>query len=319
MDVSIIIVNWNSAALLKKCLLSIYRSTAGIAFEVIIIDNASYDGCKEMIYQEFPTAIFIQSDKNLGFAKANNTAFNIANGRNVLFLNPDTEIEGIAVETLNQQLDSLPNAGIVGARLLNSDRSVQTTCIRAFPTILNQLLDCNALRKAFPNASLWGTSPLFATGNAPAVVDAVSGACLMMKKSVLETVGMFSTDYFMYSEDIDLCFTVKKAGLKTYYVPMAVIIHHGGMSSSQSRVNSFSSVMMLESRWRFFRKSRSYWHCWVYRFVMCFASIIRIGLAVLVWPIYVLKGREGLIGDVMKKWYAKLRWTLGGEDWVKSY
>lgn len=319
LNVSIIIVNWNSVAFLRQCLVSIYRSTPGITFEVIIIDNASYDGCEEMLHQEFPQVRFIQSDKNLGFAKANNAAFNISNGRNILFLNPDTEIEGFAIETLNQQLDSLPNAGIVGVKLFNSDRSVQTSCIRAFPTILNQLLDSNVLRKAFPKARMWGTSPLFATGNSPAEVDAVSGACLMIKREVFETVGMFCTDYFMYSEDIDLCFTVKQAGLKTYYISSAVVVHHGGTSSSQSSVHAFSSVMMLESRWRFFRKSRSYWYCWVYRFTMCVASFIRIGLALLVWPIYVLRGRRASIRNVMKKWSTRLRWTLGGEGWVKNY
>ncbi len=319
MDVSIIIVNWNSVAFLRKCLLSIYRSTTGIAFEVIVIDNASYDGCKEMLLQEFPQARFIQRDKNLGFSKANNTAFNISRGRNILFLNPDTEIEGSAVETLSQQLDSLPTAGIVGAKLLNSDGSVQTSCIRAFPTILNQFLDSNALRKAFPRANMWGTSPLFSTGNAPVKVDAVSGACLMIKRPVFETVGMFSTDYFMYSEDIDLCFKVQAVGWKTYYVPMAVIIHHGGASSSQTGDSVISSVMMWESRWRFFRKTRSPLYCLLYRMAMFIASIIRIGLILVVWPFYGLRRRAHSIRNVMKKWIARLRWTMGGEGWVKNY
>ena len=234
-------------------------------------------------------------------------------------MNPDTELEGSAIETLSHWLDSLPDAGIVGAKLLNSDRSLQTSCIQAFPTILNQLLDSNALRSAFPRAGMWGTAPLLSDVNVPAEVDAVSGACLIIKRVVFETVGMFSTDYFMYSEDIDLCFKVKEAGWKTYYIPTAVIVHHGGTSSAQSSENAFSSVMMLESRWRFFRKTRSRWYCWLYRMAMFIASTIRIGLVLMVWPIYVLRGRASSIRNVMKKWTAKLRWTLGYESWVKNY
>jgi GT2 family glycosyltransferase len=319
MDVSIIIVNWNSAVFLRQCLVSIYRSTAGIDFEIIIVDNASFDGCKEMLQREFPQVRFIQSEKNLGFAKANNAAFTVSSGRNILFLNPDTEIEGPALETLSRWLDSLPDAGVVGAKVLNSDRSVQTSCIRAFPTILNQLLDSNALRNAFPRAGMWGARSLFTDDGAPAQVDAVSGACSMIKRSVFERIGMFSPDYFMYSEDIDLCFKVQEAGWKTYYVPTAVIVHHGGASSSQTSENAFSSVMMLESRWRFFRKTRPLWYCWFYRMVMFTASMIRIGTALFIWPFYRLLGKAASIRNVMKKWTARLRWTLGGEGWINNY
>ena len=134
-----------------------------------------------------------------------------------------------------------------------------------------------------------------------------------------ERIGMFSTDYFMYSEDVDLCFKVKAIGLKTYYVPTAIITHLGGVSSSQNSVNSFSAVMKLESRWRFFRKTRSFWYSWLYRVAMFFASLIRIGLVALVWPIYVLRGKAGSPKNVIKKWTSRLRWTLGCERWVKNY
>lgn len=319
MDVSIIIVNWNSVDFLRQCLLSIYRSTADIDFEIITIDNASFDGCKEMLNQEFPQVRFIQSEKNLGFANANNVAFKMSRGRNIMFLNPDTEVEGRTIEILSSCLDSLPDSGVVGAKLLNSDRSVQTSCIRVFPNILNQLLESNALRNAFPRAGMWGTRLLLNKDNAPAVVDVVSGASLMIKRSVFESVGMFSTEYFMYSEDIDLCFKVQEAGWKTYYVPMAVIVHHGGASSSMTGENAFSSVMMMESRWRFFRKTRSSLYSSYYRIVMFFACVMRIGMIIVVWPIFGLRGKSHAIGRVLKKWTAKLRWTLGREKWVKNY
>jgi len=318
-DVSIIIVNWNSVTFLEQCLKSIYRNPVDFALEVIVVDNASFDGCEKMIQLKFPQVRFIQCDQNLGFAKANNAAFIRSKGRNILFLNPDTEVKIGALKTLCDLIDSLPSVGIVGAKLINSDQSIQTSCIQAFPTILNQFLNTDALRNIFPKAGIWGTAPLFAEENAPTEVDAVSGASLMINRSVFESVGMFSTDYFMYSEDIDLCFKVEKAGWKAYYVPTAVIVHYGGKSTKHSAVNAFSSVMMLESRYRFFRKTRSRWYCWLYRMTIFFSCIIRIGLVMLVWPIYVLRGEETLIKKVLVEWTASFRWILGGENWVKSY
>ncbi|HZX48094.1 MAG TPA: glycosyltransferase family 2 protein [Nitrospirota bacterium] len=319
MDLSIIIVNWNSKEYIQKCIESILVWTSDIKYEIVVIDNASLDGVDKMLEQYYPQVRFIQSDKNLGFAKANNIAFKKSSGRNVLFLNPDTEIEESAIGKLCHWLDSLPAAGIVGAKLLNNDRSVQTSCIQAFPTIFNQIFDSNALRRIFPRAGIWGTAPFLSDGNEPSIVDTVSGACLMIKRVVFENVRMFSPEYYMYSEDIDLCFKVKEAGWNTYYIPMAVIIHHGGTSSIQSCENAFSSVMILESRWRFFRKTRSHWYCWFYRIAMFFASMLRIGMVLLVWPFYGLRGRASSVGSVMKKWTARLRWTLGAESWTRNY
>lgn len=318
MDLSIIIVNWNSKDYLLKSISSIEAETKGIEFEIVVIDSASFDGCEEVLRQNYPHVLFIQSDKNIGFAKANNEAFKVSGGQNILFLNPDTEIEGSAINDLYCQLSCLPNAGIVGAKLLNSDRSVQKSCIRAFPTILNQVLDSDMLRKFFPSSGLWGTEPLLAKNELPKEVDAISGACIMMKRSVFENIGMFSTDYFMYSEDIDLCFKVRKAELNTYYVPTAVIVHHGGVSSSQTNVNTFSTVMMMESRWRFFRKTQSLWYARLYRLAMFGACVVRVGLLLFLWPFCRLLGKEPPSENILKKWMAKLRWTLGGERWVKK-
>ncbi len=319
MDLSIIIVNWNSKDYLKRCIRSVLDSTQGIEYEIVVIDSGSFDGCGEMLKQEYPQVRFVQSEKNIGFAGANNAAFKVSNGRNLLFLNPDTEIEGLAIGALYCELTTLQNVGVVGAKLLNTDGSIQTSCIQAFPTVLNQLLDFDVLRTAFPRSGIWGTRSLFEGGSAAREVDAVSGACLMIKRSLFESVGMFTADYFMYSEDIDLCFKVRQAGRMNYYVPSAVVVHHGGTSSSKSSIGGFPDVMMLESRWRFFRRTRPYWYCWVYRVAMSFVSVIRIGTGLVVWPIYQLWGRGASIMNVMKKWTARLRWALGGERWVRKY
>ncbi len=315
-ELSIIIVNWNSKDYLLKAIASIKAETLGIDYEIIVIDAASYDGCDEVLRINFPDVRFIQAVKNLGFATANNEAFGDSSGSTLLFLNPDTEIKGSAIETMYYQLNALPNAGIVGPKLLNSDRSVQQSCVRTFPTIFNQVFESDALRKLFPRAQAWGMRPLLTGNETPSKVDAVSGACLMIKRSVFQSIGMFSTDYFMYSEDIDLCFKVGKAGMSTYYIPTAVVVHHGGASSSQMSINTFSSVMMLESRWRFFRKTRSLWYARLYRLAMFVASIVRIRLLLLVWPASGLCGKKDRSEQVLKKWMARLRWTVGAGKWV---
>jgi N-acetylglucosaminyl-diphospho-decaprenol L-rhamnosyltransferase len=319
MDLSIIIVNWNSKDYLEKCIASLYSNTQEISFEIIVIDGASFDGCDKMLGQKYPQVKFIQGERNLGFAKANNEAYRLSCGKNLLFLNPDTEVDAGSVSVLLRQLEVLPNAGIVGARLLNTDKSIQTSCIRKFPTILNQSLDTEALRRLFPRLSLWGMEPLFNNHESPNEVEAVSGACLMIKREVFQKVSKFSNDYFMFSEDIDICYKVCQAGLKTYYIPTATIIHHGGASSSKSNVNMFSSVMMLESRFRFFEKTRSTVYSQLYRISIIIVSVVRIFLIFLFWPALRIINKSHFIELSLKKWTARFRWSIGCENWVKSY
>ena len=137
---SIVIVNWKSADFLRKCLQSIFANASDMSLEVIVVDNASFDGSAELVEREFPGVHFVQSKENLGFAGANNLGVRSAKGRNLLFLNPDTEVIGTALERMSSFLDATPDAGAVGCKLLNTDGTVQTSCIQPFPTILNQAL-----------------------------------------------------------------------------------------------------------------------------------------------------------------------------------
>src|SRR4029077_17383442 len=204
LDLSIIVVNWNSAEFVRRCVGSIRDHTAGLTYEILVIDNASFDGCDTVLKQYAPDATYIQSIDNSGFARANNRAFRASRGSSLLFLNPDTEIVGSAIYLLYRALQHLPRAGAVGARLLNSDRSLQKSCIQSFPTILNQALDSEYFRRKWPASVLWGTKPLLHDNREAAEVEAISGACLMIKRDVFERVGEFTEDYFMYAEDIDL-------------------------------------------------------------------------------------------------------------------
>lgn len=201
MDVSVIIVNWNSREDLKRCIASIRMHTRDIEYEIVVIDSGSNDGCDQMLRENYPDVRFVQSATNLGFARANNRAFEEATGENLLFLNPDTELTGPAITRLRSHLHSHPNAGIVGCRLLNSDGTLQSSCIQSIPTIWNQLLNSQFLRTRWPKSGLWGMAPLFQQGIAPREVEAISGACLMVRRHTFQQVNGFSEEYFMYAED----------------------------------------------------------------------------------------------------------------------
>jgi N-acetylglucosaminyl-diphospho-decaprenol L-rhamnosyltransferase len=316
-DLSIIIVNWKSADFLRQCLRTIYGVRRELRFEVIVIDNASFDGCRQLVENEFAEAKFVESSANLGFAGANNAAFEHATGRNVLFLNPDTEIVGLALESMVLTLDSNPFAGIAGCKLLNSDGSVQTSCIQAFPTVCNQLLDAEFLRLLFPRARIWGTGPLFKNSSLPVSVEVVSGACLMIKRAVFEQVGFFTTAYFMYGEDADLCYKVKQAGWTVEYLGNSQVIHHGGRSAG-ARESLFATVMMKQSLCEFIRRRQGKEQALLYRAFMAVAASIRLIIMSLIFVLTLGLFRPAWIGRAVEKWFNILRWALGLEQWTKN-
>jgi GT2 family glycosyltransferase len=311
-ELSIIIVNYKSRNYLDPCLASIRACPPSVSHEVIVVDNASYDGSKEMIEARYPGTIYIQSEANLGFAKANNLAARTATGRVYLFLNPDTLVLGTALETLYEALLAVPGAGIAGPVLLNSDMTLQTSCIQAFPTIANQLADSECLRRMFPNSSLWGFSHALKPENHPSEVEVISGACLMVRKEVFEKVGGFSEDYFMYYEDTDLCYKIRRKGWKNIFVPQAKVVHHGGGSSKVSG-SVFSDVMMAESMWRYFNKNKGRLYGVTGRFAFGAGAMARLLILSLAW---VARGKgEGRMGleRSFEKWRALLRWSFGLE------
>ena len=276
MNLSIIIVNWNSKDYLQKCISSILSFTSDLDFEIVVIDNASFDGVDKMIKKCYPQQVrFIQSDKNLGFAKANNVAFRVTTGNHILFLNPDTELIGPAINILYDYIQMLPQTGAIGCKLLNADGSIQTSCIQAYPTIVNQLFNSEFLRTLFPISPLWGMASLFDNQDELAEVEVISGACLMLKRSLFEQVDQFSEEYFMYAEDLDLCYKISRAGFTNYYIPCASVTHFGG-GSTEKRTSDFSVVMMRESVWLFMKKNRGMYYGLVYRASTVISAIGRL-------------------------------------------
>jgi GT2 family glycosyltransferase len=233
----------------------------------------------------------------------------------LFFLNPDTEVIGRAIETLFEGISRLPNLGAIGCKLLNTDGSIQTSCLRPIPTLTNQALDSEFLRRLFPRSALWGNAALLAN-DPSAEVEALSGACTMMKRSIFEEIGGFSEEFFMYSEDTDLCDKVRRAGYKNYYISNASIVHHGGSSSKQCS-NHFADVVMRESIWRFLRKTRGSAYALGYRVSIALAAACRLALVTLALPLQVL-GRKRELKYTFGKWVHLLGWALGCSKLAKS-
>lgn len=315
MDLSIVIVNWNSREFLRSCLASIVASVRTLRYEVVVIDSGSFDGCEAMLREHYPQVRFLQSSENLGFARANNRAFEASSGECVLFLNPDTEVAGSAIEMMHAFLTSLPDAAIVGCRLVNSDGTLQSSCVQSFPTITNQVLNSEFFRKLWPKSPLWGMAVLFEDGPGASEVEGVSGACLMVRRSVFEQVGRFSEEYFMYVEDLDLSCKVRRAGYKNYYVPDATVVHHGGQSSQQA-ASAFAATMTREAIRRFLRKTRGAAYSAGYRIMMLLSAVGRLCVLGAAW--ITRRGSPSRAASC-RKWFAILRWSLNCDGIVARY
>jgi GT2 family glycosyltransferase len=311
MELSIIYVNWNSLDFLRESIASVYRYTQNADFEIIVVDNASSEKGLEQLQDTFPEISIVQCNKNLGFAAANNLAFRYSVGEYVLFLNPDTKLIAPSIDLLLDRIKALPDAGIVGCKLLNTDLSVQLSSIQTYPTILNQAMDAEYLRLRWPDCPLWKIAPLFSESATLIKVDVIPGACMLLRRTVFEQVGLFNEDYFMYAEDLDLNYKVKAAGFTNYYVGETAIIHHGGRSSSRQKVSHWATLMKYRAMAHLFRTTRGRVYAFGYRLAMGTVA----GGRLVVLELLCLFGDLALDQESMKfsleKWKTVFRWAIG--------
>ena len=253
MDISIIIVNWNTKDLLRNCLNSIYGTVQGIAFEIIVVDNASHDGSVAMLRGEFPQVTIIENTTNRGFGAANNQAISIMKGRYALLLNTDTILTKDAVYELFSFMEAHPDAAMACGQLLNADGSKQNS-IASFPTLWTLLFNTPLLEYLFPKRYpskrydyKW-----------PIEVDSGIGACLLVRKRAIDEVGMFDERYFFFFEETDWALQMKTARWKIYHVPSAFIYHLQGQSIGR---DIRSRIEFYRSRYQFFKKwkNRNYY------------------------------------------------------------
>jgi GT2 family glycosyltransferase len=237
-DLSIIIVNYNVKEFLQNLLDSLHKAAQNISHEIIIVDNASDDGSVEVIEERYPSVKLIKNKKNIGFGKANNLALEQANGKFLLLINPDTIVKENTFEKIINFFDSTNDAGIVGCKVLNPDGTLQLPCRRGFPGPWTSFTKITGLSKLFPKSKLFARYHLtYLDENKTYEVDAISGAFMFIKRETYEKVGGFDPDFFMYGEDLDLCYRTQKAGFKVYYFHETEIIHYKGESTKRSRID----------------------------------------------------------------------------------
>lgn len=229
MDLSILIVNYNTRAFLEPLLASLRETVRKTHYEVIVVDNDSRDDSGAMVRRAFPEVVLLESKQNLGFSKANNLAARQANGEYLLFLNPDTLVSERSVDELVAFLRTNPQAAAVGCKLLNEDGSLQRSCGR-FPNLCIELSTRTLLSRIFPNSRIFARHKLsdwdYATVRS---VDWVSGACLLVRKAVFDEVGGFDENIFMFYEDVDLCLRLRRKGWDLLFYPHVSVYHfHGG-------------------------------------------------------------------------------------------
>lgn len=256
MDVSIIIVNWNTREILSDCLRSVYEQTSNIDFEVIVVDNKSSDGSVNMVKNNFPWVLLLENNINRGFAAANNQGIEISKGRYVLLLNSDTVVLDKAIEKTIAFAEVHPKAAVVGCKVLNPDRSLQSSCFM-LPSILNLTLWVTYLYKLFPKSSFFGRERMnWWDRDSVMDVDVITGCFMLVRREAIEQVGTMDEQFFMYFEETDWCYRFKQAGWMNVFMPEAEIIHLGGASSRQVRiktVNQWRKSMLL-----FYKKHKSF-------------------------------------------------------------
>jgi len=299
-DLSIIIVNWNVADLLAACLESIaaapvtlispHKGAASSAptgtmwVEVIVVDSASTDGSTAMVRERFPWVRLLAQQENIGFTRGNNLALEIAQGRSLFLLNPDTVVHGDALNILVKYLDDHPHVGIVGPRVLNGDGSTQSTR-RRFPTLLTAVFESTWLQGLAPRRILDRYYVTDQPDDGTFEVDWVQGCALMARREVYDRIGGLDAGYVMFSEELDWCRRAKAAGWGVAYVGSASITHYGGKSTEQVQANKH--IYFQQSKIRYFRK----YHGVLAALMMRLYLILSYG-----WQ-WLLEGTKWLIGS----------------------
>jgi len=287
-NMSIIIVNYKSSDFLSNCIKSVLESQLNVKYEIIVIDNASSDAGLATIKKKFPGVIFIDAEKNNGFAAGNNIGIKLAKGEVLLLLNPDTIVNKNTIHQLYNKINSDPKIGIVGPKMYYEDGELQTkNIIKKIPTLFAIFSHLFFLDNLFPKIkffnSYYGLESDCMEGQ---YWENVSGACLMIKREVIEKIGLMDENFFLYFEETDWCFRTIKEGYKILYIPSASITHFvGGSGIPYKKRNVFA---YYESQLYFFKKHYGNFHYTV----LYLLSLIGFSFRLLIIPIYIISGKN---------------------------
>jgi GT2 family glycosyltransferase len=288
-ELSIIIVSYQTRDLLDRCLASIVKSNSTISYEVIVVDNGSQDESVDLVREKYPEIRLFVNQTNLGFARANNQALASCSGQYALLLNSDTEVLGGALDAMCHYMQSNPQAGVLGAQLLNSDCSLQPSGNKV-PSLYGEIARLLPIRKAL---GLRSKNRFYDSKRDYAKiveVDEVSGACLFVRRSVWETIGLLDEAFFFYFEDVDFCMRARKAGWKIVYLPQAQVLHHWGRSTKTA--DAVLASKMLLSHIHFIRKVHGIGGEFVIRVVFVLLTTAKILVGVLASVAGITKYRQ---------------------------
>jgi GT2 family glycosyltransferase len=253
-DLSIVIVSFNTRDRLERCLLSLEDQPGEkeLRVEVFVVDNASCDGSADMVDRRFPAVRLIRNDRNRGYAAANNQALRVASGKALLLLNPDTVVPHGVLSVLVRHMHGSPDVGIVGCRLVRLDGSLDKACRRSFPTPFTALCRFLRLCRIFPSSRLVGRYNLtYLDPRGSYEVDSVVGAFMLVRREVYSEIGGLDESFFMYGEDLDWCFRARERGFAVRYVGSASVVHEKGASSRKAALRMhyhFHRAMVLFHR-----------------------------------------------------------------------
>jgi N-acetylglucosaminyl-diphospho-decaprenol L-rhamnosyltransferase len=280
-DFSVILVCWNNKAYLKPCLDSLYEGNLHHQYEVVVVDNGSTDGSQAMLQEEYPEVQIIQNDYNVGLGKASNQGIEATHGRYVLLLNNDTLVNGPSLDAMVDFMDSHPEAGAVGGRLLNPDGSFQAANSK-FPSLSEELLIATRIGSLF--------TPNYPDRNYPrdvSVVEWMGSACLLLRREALTQTGLLDETYFIYGDEADLQYRLRKAGWKGYYLPNVTTVHYGGRSMDRWKRRK----MVYRGKMLFFRKNYGGFRAWLLRIMLALLSLGKMA----VWAAaYLVPGKRDL-------------------------
>jgi hypothetical protein len=306
-DVSVIVVSFNTRDIVLECLHSLFEQTRGISFEVYLVDNASSDGTVEAVQHTFPHVWVIPNKRNVGFAAANNQGMREARGRYMLLLNPDTLVCDGAVQKTVLYADSCPSAAVIGCKVLINDREIQKTCFR-FPDVINELISSLGINKVFPH-SRFLSRPFMGDWDrrTERLVDVVSGMYMLVRREAINDVGLMDEDYFMFAEEADWCYRFWKHGWKCVFWPGTYIVHREGGSFSRRQVSRQMYVQLQKSILIFHRKHRSQASYYLVRTLYVISMSLRTGY----WLLKKTLSPNGYVEHRLSCAWAALRYNLG--------
>lgn len=279
-DLSISIINTNNRNMVLECLDSIFKTTEGINLEIIVVNNACMDGSTQAIHKRFPQVNILVNESMLGFSTNNNLAFSQASGSYLMLLNDDTLVKPNAFKLMVEFMDNNPEAAVVGAKLFNPDGSTQLSYDFSPNPIYDGLRPLSEFLLPVPKSN-----------DKPLEVDNVSGACMMVRASAVNDIGLLDTSFDpIYSEEVDWCFRFKKAGWKIFHLPSAKVIHRGGATMERNSLGRYERI--YEKKGLFFKKHYGKGALTTYKAILMFSNLGKTLSWLILWSLNTDGARE---------------------------